>query len=386
MKYSLFIFTRDFRLKDNIALNSATETVLPIFIFDPRQVSEMNKYRSDKCVQFMIYGLRELSKQISAKGGKLRFFHGKPGEVLKGILKGAEILEVVVSADYSPFAKKRQKELETVCKKHDIPFNPVHNHMLVHGILKPDGEPYVKYTPYYNVAKKKVMKPEGTFRGSFGNVRGLSGEYKGSLDAFHSGELSEIPSWKTVKKYGKTRNLLGKSTTGLSPYLKFGLVSPRVVWADSGDRTFRKQLIWRDFYMQLLDHFPGNLGHDMRKIKGHRGWKSDPVNFKRWKEGKTGVPLVDAGMREMNQTGYMHNRARLVVADYLVKHLGIDWKQGEKYFARKLVDYDISNNNGNWQWIAGTGVDSQPYYRTFNPELQAKRYDPDMSYINKWTG
>lgn len=381
---TLFIFTRDLRLRDNLALNMSSGAVLPIFIFNPKQISESNKYRSDRSVQFMIWALKKLASDIKDKGGKLHFFHGDPATVVSKLLNEVtEITEVIISADYSPFAKKRERDLRDVCG--DI-FKSVHNHMLVHGILKENGTPYVKFTPYYNVAKKKILKPSGSFRGKFFN-KVLSNEISiRTIDSYILEDLVEIKPFRNVKNYKKNRDLLMKGGTNASPYIKFGVLSPRVLWKSNSESLFRRQLIWRDFYMQILDHHPDNLGNDMRKIKGVK-WLEGSLareKFNKWKNGKTGVPLVDAGMNELNKTGYMHNRVRLVVADFLVKHYGVDWKLGERYFARKLIDYDISNNNGNWQWVAGTGVDSQPYYRTFNPERQMKRYDPDGEYVKKW--
>lgn len=362
---SLFIFTRDLREYDNLALYSCKWPVIPVFILDPVQISEKNKYFSNSAVQFMIQCVKDISPHV---------FHGKTVDVIKSIMKQTEIAEIVMSADYTPYAKLRQKKITSL----GVPTSFVHNHMMIYDVLKDDGTRYVKYTPYRTAFMlRRVSKPIRR------KVHYSSFKPKGTisnLDKFYTPEPEKLPPKpKIITNYGKIRNNLDRETTHLSPWLKFGVVSPRDIWHKTSDQALRGQLIWRDFYMNVMEK---QQGEQLRKSPVK--WSGNHESFRKWKNGKTGIPLVDAGMNQLNKTGYMHNRARLVVADYLVKHLKIDWRWGEKYFAQKLVDYDWANNNGNWQWVAGTGVDSQPYYRTFNPERQQKKYDPDMFYIKKW--
>lgn len=410
---SIFIFRRSFRLKDNIGLINSlklSKFVIPIFILTPEQLIN-NTFKSDNCVQFMMESLEDLNQRLEKKDSRLFFFFGKPSDVIDIILHdnvfGKDIESVFVNKDYSPYSKKRDHDIRTLCKKYDIDFNVYEDLLLnpVKSILTGSDTVYKKFTPYFNIAKKKKINnvQKNLYRNYFNYKHKLKKEYRGNIHRFykkndkiaiHGGRKNGLVILRNIKKfkqYNEKRNTLNINTTRLSAYIKFGCVSIREVYHafknELGSKNdLIKQLYWRDFYYNVSYEFPRvfKKGQNMKKKYDKIKWKNNISHFNKWKLGKTGFPIVDAAMAEMNETGFMHNRGRLIVSNFLIKILGINWEKGEKYFAQTLVDYDICVNNGNWGWSAGSHADSQPYFRIFNPILQGKKHDPDCEYIKKW--
>jgi deoxyribodipyrimidine photo-lyase len=403
---SIFIFTRDLRLYDNTTLlqaNKESKKILPIFIFNPEQISESNKYKSSNCVQFMCECLDELNEELKKLDSKLHYFYDKPQTVIEYLLDNYNFDAVYINTDYTPFAQKRNNTIEKICKKYDVAFHSKEDYMLTNKdiVTNKSGNQYVKFTPYYEEASKiPVALPNSTTIKKFVNKK-IKIEFKENIHNFyekneniavHGGRKNALKILKKIEdfnEYNETRNYPSTSTTFLSAYLKFNVVSIREVYSaikknlDKNNELI-KQLYWRDFYMMLLYHHPHILGSAMKPNFNNINWSYDKKHFKMWCEGKTGFPLVDAGMRQLNQTGFMHNRCRMVVADFLVKLLRIDWRWGEKYFATQLVDYDPANNNGGWSWCASTNITSQDWFTCFNPMIQSKKYDKDCEYIKKW--
>lgn len=407
----LFIFRRDLRLEDNTAFIAAlrqAKYVIPCFIFDPRQIDPKQPYYSESSVGFMLESLHDLAAQLRKKNGKLFTFHGRAEDVLAQLLlhyrkAKLPIDAVFVNQDYTPFSKQRDKALALACKKEGSTFLSYHDSLLHEpgAVLKKDGKPYTIFTPFYKTALHVPIKaPQKVQNKNNGKL------YVGKLPikeymlkrpiqpkiAVHGGSQfgqKLVRALKNFSTYEKTRDIPALSTTLLSAHLKFGTVSVREIYAQmrsllSVHHPLTRQLFWRDFYTQLVFFFPHVFGHPYHKKYEKLIWSKNKEHFNRWCTGTTGVPIVDAGMRELNETGFMHNRVRMVTASFLVKDLHIDWRKGERYFAQKLVDYDPAVNNGNWQWVASTGADAQPYFRIFNPWLQQKKFDRDCVYIKKW--
>lgn len=406
-KKSLFIFTRDLRLNDNTSLIKALETselVIPIFIFNPDQLGDGNKYKSNNCIQFMIESLDELNNNLNEKNSRLFYFYGNPSDIINKLIPQLSIDSVYMNIDYTPFAKKREDKLKTICKHHNIIFNSYEDYMLtgVDKVLKSDKTPYVKFTPYQRVATKQKINDirKNMFTNYISKNTKIVGEYKKNIHNFYvknpdllvnggrSNALKILGKISEFKNYNKSRDFPTLNTTYLSPYLKFNVVSIREVYyifkqkLSASNKLFI-QLYWRDFYMNIIHHHPYVIGGPMKKNYNIK-WTNDKLLFKKWCTGNTGIPIVDAGMRQMIKTGWMHNRLRMIVSNFLVKILHIDWQWGERYFAQHLVDYDVANNNGGWQWSASTGSDSQPYFRIFNPWRQSEKFDKDALYIKKW--
>jgi len=403
----LFIFRRDLRMIDNIGLllaNSKCKKIYTIFIFTPEQVGNKNEYKSNNAIQFMLESLEELEHQIKSAGGKLYFFYGDNNKIVKHCLQDLDIDYVGFNADYSPYAIARDDDIEKICKTAGIEMEKSHDYYLHEPgtIVNGSGDPYQKFTPYYNTAMRMpVLSPTGQRKIHFAKINRQISNTISLVEAFqklvkendyisvHGGRTNALKSLhnaiKAQKQYSKTHDDLTKNTTQLSAHIKFGCVSIREVHkAFKSNAALIRQLYWRDFYMNILYSNPKVLGAAMKPNYAKIKWHFNSKWFEAWKEGTTGFPIVDAGMREMNKTGYMHNRARLIVASFLVKTMLIDWRRGEKYFASKLTDYDPASNNGNWQWVASTGADSQPYFRIFNPWTQSLEHDPEAIYIKKW--
>ena len=404
----LFIFRRDLRIVDNNGLNllnSKCKNIYTIFIFTPEQVGERNKYKSNNAVEFMIESLQDLAHEIQKMGGRLYTFYGENNAVIRECIQHLNIDVVCFNCDYSPYALERDVKIIQLCEKMKISVEFDHDYYLHEPgtILNGSGEPYQKFTPYYNSAMKKhITPPRPSRRIKFTQkkihipnmilMENALRKFVPKVNSdilVHGGRSNAIKQMnhavRNLAHYSPTRNILSKETSLLSAYIKFGCVSIREVFQKfRGKHDFIRQLIWRDFYANILLSFPQVLGHSLKKSYDKIHWHHNVGFLNRWKKGETGFPVVDAGMRQMNQTGYMHNRARLIVACFLVKTLLIDWREGERYFATKLTDYDPASNNGNWQWISGGGADSQPYFRIFNPWEQAKNYDPECEYIRKW--
>lgn len=401
---SLFLFRRDLRLEDNTGLIFALESseiVIPAFIFTPEQI-EKNPFRSDHCLKFMIESLEDLQHQLKEKGGKLFFFKAKPEEIVSKCIRELGIEALIVNRDYTPYSQQRDKTLEKVCKTGHIPFYSFDDALLhpPEDTLKKDGKPYTMFTPYFrNASKLKVLPPKQNrktnyFHGSISFAEDKSvfpkQTIKNKLMGGRTEALKILKQLGSFSKYESLRDFPAEEySTHLSPYLKFTVCSPREVYAAichklSAHHELIRSLYWRDFFTSIAFFFPhvfkGAFHSKYNKLK----WSYNQKAYQRWTEGSTGFPIVDAGMREMNQTGFMHNRVRMITASFLIKDLHIDWRWGEKYFAQHLIDYDPAVNNGNWQWAASTGTDAQPYFRIFNPWNQQKKFDPECTYIKQW--
>lgn len=405
-KKSLFMFRRDLRLEDNTALNQAcsqSEQVLCVFIFDERQVGS-NPYKGLSSLQFMYESLQELDKTLRDKGSRLFVYQGKTAEIVKAIIKNESIEALFINKDYTPFAIERDKKLESICQKSGCGYFGFEDAFLQApgAVLKKDGSPYTVYTPFYKAARQLEVARPVKFSGKdclVSQAQGLELSQVNLYDsansrAFSKGGRSEglklLKAACKLREYDQERNIPAiRGTSGLSPHHKFGTISIREVYhkiceALGAEHTLIRELYWRDFFSHISFHFPHVYGNSFYRHFDRIKWRNDKQLFKLWCEGRTGFPIVDAGMRELNTTGFMHNRVRMIVASFLTKDLHIDWRWGEKYFAQKLVDYDPAVNNGNWQWAASTGCDAQPYFRIFNPWLQQERFDPDCEYIKRW--
>lgn len=401
---SLFIFRRDLRVDDNTGLVEAlhsSQEVLSCFIFDPRLLKD-GKY-SKNALQFMLESLEDLEKQLELVGGKLYLFSGLPHEVIEKMIRNEGIDAVFMNCDYTPFSVRRDEAISKVCEEYGLKFHQFHDATLqVPGSVRTQqGTMYQVFTQFFRAATKlPVEVPVHVERGTFCNsylpdaLEAIPVFDCDNSELFmHGGRsnalkiLSDLDRLVDYDRLRDTPAVMG--TTGLSAHNRFGTVSIRKVYHSlrdhlGSDHTLISELYWRDFFIQLAAEYPRVFGHAFRERFDNLHWDNDPVRFKAWCEGKTGFPIVDAGMRQLNTTGYMHNRVRMIVASFLVKDLHIDWRFGERYFSRKLADYDPCVNNGNWQWSASTGADATPYFRIFNPWLQQQKFDPDCEYIIKW--
>lgn len=396
---SIFWFRRDLRLHDNKGLFEALKSdtpVLPIFIFDTDILDKLPK--DDARVTFIHKTLNTLNEKLKQFGSGLAVYHGKPLEVYKELMSSYTVKAVYTNHDYEPYAKERDQQIGEILKDHGIAFNTFKDQVIfeTNEVVKDDGHPYVVYTPY---SKKWLEHFKTTPLECFPSEDLLNHSFKSdklpflSLEAIGF-ERTSIPvidftlDDNLIDDYEHTRNFPAKeSTSRLGPHLRFGTVSIRKIVeqaAQSNNPTFLKELIWREFFMQILWHFPHTVTKSFKPQYDHIQWRNNQPEFKAWCEGKTGFPLVDAGMRQLNQTGFMHNRVRMLVGSFLCKHLLIDWRWGEAYFAEKLHDYEMASNIGNWQWVAGSGVDAAPYFRIFNPTTQIKKFDANHDYIKKW--
>lgn len=409
----LFIFRRDLRIVDNnalYALNEQCKNIYAIFIFTPEQVSATNQFKSKNAVQFMIESLADLATQISQRGNGAQLYtlYGHNDRVIADCIRAWKIDVVGFNIDYTPYAVKRDESIVALCERLGVHLIREHDYYLhIPGSIRTMGgkSPYQKFTPYYESAMKiavdtakracKIHFVDGSIMHIPNNVITLEDAHRRFVGQenqeilVHGGRANAIHALrsavKTQARYANTRDQPAKPTSQLSAAIKFGCVSIREVYhAFRGNDPFVRQLIWRDFYANILYAFPHVLGNAMKPNYQRIRWHHNSAWFKAWCNGQTGYPIVDAGMRQLNRTGYMHNRVRLIVASFLTKTLLISWEHGERYFAKNLTDYDPASNNGNWQWIASTGVDSQPYFRIFNPMEQGKRVDPECEYIKTW--
>jgi deoxyribodipyrimidine photo-lyase len=405
---TLFIFRRDLRLADNTGLMRAlrdSELVIPAFIFDPRQTGR-HPYKSETALQFLVASLIELDRELQARGSHLYLFQGEAEKVVSGLIRSEGLDEVHVNRDYTPFSRRRDAAIGDACREQNIAFVSSGDSLLnePEAVAKADGSPYTVFTPFFNASRAHdVRLPRGNTLAHY-HVRKIPAEagkavYERVLKRMNDrifrqgGRAEALRILKQVNRfrdYEKTRDLPAiDGTTGLSPHNKFGTVSVREFYqaVRKGLRPghpLLRQLYWRDFFTHVAVHFERVFGRPVHPEYEQLAWRDDPRRFRRWREGTTGFPLVDAGMRQLNTTGFMPNRVRMVCASFLVKDLHIDWREGERYFATKLEDYDPCVNNGNWQWVASTGCDAAPYFRIFNPWLQQKRYDPDAVYVKRW--
>lgn len=396
---SIFWFRRDLRLSDNHGLyQSLTQsgTVLPIFIFDPN-ILETLADKADKRVNFIYQTLKAIQEQLTETGSSLYVLHATPLEAFEQLTKAYDIKAVYTNHDYEPYAIARDTEVSEFLKTKHIAFHSFKDQVIFEkdDIVKSDSTPYTIFTPFSKVWKakynegKKVRYPSEKHLDKLFQTRPHPFPSLADIgfEKSHVDIPSLTPDKSIIQHYDDTRNLpYLNGTTRLSVHLRFGTVSVRELAAIASklNDQWLNELIWREFFMMILWHFPRVVTESFKVKYDNIPWRNDPDEFQRWCDGQTGYPMVDAGMRELNETGFMHNRVRMVVASFLTKHLLIDWRWGEAYFAEKLLDYDLSANNGNWQWCAGCGCDAAPYFRIFNPAEQQKKFDPDMIYIRKW--
>lgn len=395
-KVNVFWFRRDLRLEDNTglyhALNSGLK-VIPVFIFDTDILNQLED-RKDKRVDYIHQALQAIHKDLKKYNSGLYVYYGTPIEVFKKIIQDFNIDTVFSNRDYEPEAIQRDRQIADLLLKHHIQFRNFKDQVIFekNNILKNDLSPYTVFTPYSKKWKENLKNIEivPVNRDGFANYEGPSAIISLKDIGFEKTDLdyAEPKLHKDIIDfYGEYRDFPAMDrTTHLGIALRFGTISIRecVQYAVKHNEVWLNELIWREFFMQILYHFPSVVHHCFKKKYENIVWRNDEKEFKAWCEGKTGYPIVDAGMRQLNETGFMHNRVRMITASFLTKHLLIDWRWGEAYFAGKLLDYDLAANNGNWQWAAGCGCDAAPYFRIFNPYEQTKKFDKNTQYIRKW--
>jgi deoxyribodipyrimidine photo-lyase len=396
MKINIFWFRRDLRLDDNTALSYALNSglqVLPVFIFDTNIIDELQT--NDPRVGFIYETLAAINKILNLKGSSICILKGDPEKIWKEMIVSYDIDAVFANKDYEPYAISRDNSVEALLKEYGIPLLKFMDQVIFEedDILKPDKKPYTVFTPYKNrwlhMFKENLplITVEKVTDRSFSHPPDYKFPSIEELGFRESSTKVKPYALSVIHDYHKYRDIPAADRTSyLSPHLRFGTVSIRklVKTAFQENLTFLNELIWREFFMQILYHYPHVVTDNFKSIYDNIQWRNDEKEFERWCNGETGYPIVDAGMRQLNETGYMHNRVRMITAGFLCKHLLIDWRRGEAYFAQKLLDYELSSNNGNWQWAAGTGCDAAPYFRVFNPDTQQKKFDPRYEYIRKW--
>lgn len=415
---AVFWFRRDLRLHDNAGLFNALNAglpVLPVFIFDKNILDKLED-RNDARVQFIHERLSAIHQELTNFGSSLLVLNGNPLEVWQHIKTSYKVKKVFFNRDYEPYAIKRDATISTFLQESGIEVYTSKDQVVFEGkeITKEDNSPYTVFTPF---SKKwlfqlsngaAVSHHQGEIRHSVNNqIRVPYFPSENRLSALHKFTAPEFPSLASlgfsgaglifppantrqgvIRNYDKTRDFpaMPDGTSKLGVHYRFGTISVRekLVQAFDLNMTYVNELIWREFFSMIMTWFPQVISHAFRPKYDQIEWLQDEPGFRAWCEGRTGYPLVDAGMRELNATGYQHNRVRMVTASFLTKHLLIDWRWGEAYFARKLLDFDLSSNNGNWQWAAGCGTDAAPYFRVFNPVSQQEKFDKDFVYIKKW--
>jgi len=433
---SLFWFRRDLRLDDNAGLYHALKglaglargstlcPVLPIFIFD-REILDELEDKKDARVEFIHQAVSDLKNRLEELGSTLLIRYGKPQEIWPPLLQEFNIAAVYTNRDFEPYALERDQAVQQLLSSKNIPFHIYKDHVIFEKdeVLKGDGTPYTVFTPYSRRWLEKLQTqwrtipsddgepqrvsyyltsyPTEKYFAGFLKINDLSGDnlttFKKLSNFYTLNDLGFEPSGiefpptsvarSTIRNYDKTRDIPSLAgTSRLGVHFRFGTISIRekARLAQGLNATYLNELIWRDFYSQILGNFPHVVGNPFRPQYDRVEWRDAPEDFEKWKNGLTGYPIVDAGMRELNATGYMHNRVRMIVASFFSKHLLLDWRLGEAYFAQKLLDYDLASNSGGWQWAAGCGTDAAPYFRIFNPSEQTKKFDPEYKYIKKW--
>jgi deoxyribodipyrimidine photo-lyase len=396
---NIFWFRRDLRLSDNAGLYHAlkdSNPVLPIFIFDRNILDELED-KCDRRVEFIHLALENIQQQLVKMNSSLEVRYGTPVDIYNELFNEYSVEKVFTNHDYEPYAKERDAMIEMLLQANGTTFHTFKDQVILEKdeVLKDDGKPYTIFTPYSR--KWKAVLTEFHLK-PYPNKKFFRNFYKQSerkiilleeMGFKATGQSFPEKEWKgqIIRNYKEQRDIPSiQGTSRLSVHLRFGTISIRELASEAGalNETYLNELIWRDFYHMILWHFPKIVGHafkpDYDKIK----WRNNEKEFDAWCNGQTGYPIVDAGMRELNTTGFMHNRVRMIVASFLTKHLLIDWRWGEAYFAKKLLDFDLAANNGGWQWAAGSGCDAAPYFRVFNPYLQTQKFDPQLKYIRKW--
>ncbi len=397
---TIFWFRRDLRLNDNTGLFfalSENKNVLPIFIFDTEILDRLPK--KDARLNFIYNTLNQLNNKLQEINRGISLYHGNPLTVFKKIIETHNVNAVYTNHDYEPYALERDKNIADFLAKKSISFKSYKDQVCFekNEIVKADGTPYMVYTPYKNKWKEVFRTTKFDQYPSEQYLKNINEQAN-----YNTVSLNELGFEKSnikvqaymatpelIQGYEDTRNIPGNKngTSKLGPHLRFGTVSIREMIKKAiaqKNEVFWSELIWREFFMQILWHFPYTQNACFKPKYDQIEWRNNEQEFEKWKNGKTGYPLVDAGMRELNTTGYMHNRVRMLVGSFLCKHLLIDWRWGEAYFAEKLLDYELSSNIGNWQWVAGTGVDAAPYFRIFNPTTQIQKFDKNHVYIKRW--
>lgn len=395
----IFWFRRDLRLNDNHGLYQALRSgypVLPVFIFDTDILDKLED-RSDARVSFIYDCLVDINQKLSKSGSCLKVLNDTPINAFKALIGEFNIHSVYFNQDYEPYAIKRDSEIKYFLEENSIKVNTFKDQVIFekNEIVKPDGKPYTVFTPYANAWKKNYSisqvkpYPSENFISSF-----IKDFYEPFISLEDTGFVKSnmdisvnYPEEDLLRNYDKSRNEISEEgTSRLSIHLRFGTISIRELtgYTSAINEQFLNELIWREFFMMILYHFPEIERHCFKRNYEKINWRNNESEFELWCNGKTGYPLVDAGMNQLNQTGWMHNRVRMVTASFLVKHILIDWRWGEAYFAQKLLDYDLASNVGNWQWVTGCGCDAAPYFRIFNPYEQQKKFDPAFKYIRRW--
>jgi deoxyribodipyrimidine photo-lyase len=398
-RISIHWFRRDLRLADNHGLLRTLEDhgdVLPLFIFDTDILDKLEE-REDRRVDFLHRTLTDLKAQLEQRGSTLLVEHGRPIDVWKRIVEQYDLIGVTTNHDHEPYANERDASIAGLLKDHGVPFRTFKDISIFERseVMKDDGLPYTVFTPY---ARKWRSHFRPDMLAPFPSAERMDRFWK--TPSLPMPTLAAIGFLRTdlhippdqvpealLRNYHNTRNTPGmEGTSRMSVHLRFGTVSPRALMARamSTSDTFATELIWREFFMQILWHFPHVVRGAFKPAYDRIPWRDDPAGFEAWCAGRTGYPMVDAGMRELAATGHMHNRVRMVVSSFLTKHLLIDWRLGEAWFARKLLDFELSSNNGGWQWASGSGCDAAPYFRVFNPTLQQERFDPVLTYVKRW--
>lgn len=393
---SIFWFRRDLRLEDNCGLSQALKgdrPVLCVFIFDPEILLKIDNH-NDPRITFIHRTLLNIKKKLEAKGSSLLILNDKPLLAFKKLTEKYNIKQVFTNNDYEPSAMDRDAKIQNFLNKKNISFHSFKDQCIFekNEVLRPNRDPYTMFTPYSKTWLAKLkdsdLKPFKN-KNNFFKTNPFKTLHLKDLNFSESKMKLLKPKLdiETIKNYHLNRDIPAlNGTTKLGLHLRFGTISIRkcVSLALKYNRTWLKELIWREFFMQILWCFPHVQTQAFKKQYDNIQWRKSKKDYRAWCVGQTGYPLVDAGMRELNHTGFMHNRVRMLVASFLTKHLLIDWREGEAYFAEKLLDYELASNNGNWQWCAGTGCDAAPYFRIFNPHIQQKKFDPEFKYIKKW--
>jgi deoxyribodipyrimidine photo-lyase len=396
MKINIFWFRRDLRLKDNTALNKALSSgfpVMTVFVFDSEIIVELTP--DDPRISFIYESLDSINTELKKSGSSILIRKGEPVKVWRELRESFDINEVYINKDYEAYAIQRDNSVEKTLNEKKIPLLRFKDQVIFEEeeVMKLEKRPYTIFTPY----KKRWLQKynETRSRINYHLPPGMNNFHKCSHSFPSLNELGFSKSnikvkpydLSAIKEYNKYRDIPSADKTSyLGPHLRFGTVSIREIAkrAEEENPVFLTELIWREFFMQIICNFPAVVTENFRSKYDNIQWRNNEKEFKKWCHGETGYPIVDAGMRQLNETGYMHNRVRMITAGFLCKHLLVDWRWGEAWFAGKLLDYELASNNGNWQWAAGTGCDAAPYFRIFNPNAQQARFDPDYSYVAKW--
>ena len=396
---NLFWFRRDLRLEDNAGLFHALSSgmpVLPLFIFDDDILQKLDN-KEDARITFIHVEVMRLKTELEKTGGSLLVKKGRPADVFHEIISNYRVSKVFTNRDYEPYARERDDRVGKLLSEQGIRFITFKDQVIFEKdeILKDDGKPYTVFTPYSRRWKSALSGSSFTkhnsagLTGNFLKIMPMDVPVLSSL-GFNRSRLTfppRKPDAGILQHYHRDRDFPAlQGTSRMGPHLRFGTISIRNLaeMAIKTNEVFLNELIWREFYMMILWHFPHAAERAFKPQYDRIAWRNDEQQFRAWCEGRTGYPIVDAGMRELNATGYMHNRVRMITASFLARHLLIDWRWGEAWFASKLLDFELSSNNGGWQWAAGTGCDAAPYFRVFNPALQAEKFDPEKKYIRQW--